>query len=235
MSEPEDQNIHTFPRKPFLLLLLALAALAGISLWFTAWCWPRYGESACGRYVLPIDFLMSLVIFALVTLVFDQRWGRLMAYAIMISFATVVGSLVARLFYTASAMPWDSIPVLLYYLQGMLTRMIYLILVQALIPAVLLRGYLRNDANRITLKSAALFGVIIGLVFTVSMAGLFWLVSIIQTGSVTPVFFLTWNDFLSALTLGLAGFLGVILGKWLRSRTPAPISGDGEDEQPGVS
>ena len=75
MSEPEDQNIHTFPRKPFLLLLLALAALAGVSLWFTAWCWPRFGESACGRYVLPIDFLMSLVIFALVTLVFDQSWA----------------------------------------------------------------------------------------------------------------------------------------------------------------
>ena len=151
----------------------------------------------------------------------------------MISFATVVGSLVARLLYTASAMPWDSIPVLLYYLQGALTRMIYLILVQALIPAAILRGYLRGDVNRITLKSAALFGVIIGIVFTVSMAGLFWLVSIIQTGSVTPVFILTWNDFLSALTLGLAAFLGVLAGKWLRSRTRTPISADREEEQPG--
>jgi hypothetical protein len=234
-NQPETQTINHVPTKPFLLLLLALAALAGISLWFTAWCWPRYGESACGRYVLPIDFLMSLVIFALVTLVFDQRWGKLIAYAVVISFATLVGSLIARLLYTAPAMPWDSIPVLLYYLQGALTRMLYLVLVQALLPAALLRGYLRGDVNRITLKSAALFGLIIGVTFTVSMAGLFWLVSLIQTGSVMPGFYFTWNDSLSALTLGLAGFLGVILGKRLRTRPPDPVAADGEDEQQAIS
>ncbi len=43
---------------------------------FTAWCWPRDGEQACGRYVLPVDFLMSLVIFTLVALVFDQSLGQ---------------------------------------------------------------------------------------------------------------------------------------------------------------
>jgi phosphoglycerol transferase MdoB-like AlkP superfamily enzyme len=216
MQEPQSPGLNPVSLKPFLLLLLALAVLAGVSLWLTAWCWPRYGESACGRYVLPIDFLTSLVIFALVALVFDQSWGRLIAFAIVISFATYVGSLVARLFYTAPAMPWYSVPVFLRYLQGALTRMIYLILIQALIPAAILRGYLRGDAEHITLKSAALFGVIIGVVFTVSMTGLFWLVSVIQTRSVTPDFFFPWNDFLSTLTLGLAAFLGVLAGKRLR-------------------
>jgi hypothetical protein len=78
MNTQYPQLRHPLPLKPFLLLLLALAVVAGASLWLTAWCWPRFGERACGIYGLPADFLMSLVLFALVTLVFDQSWGRLL-------------------------------------------------------------------------------------------------------------------------------------------------------------
>jgi apolipoprotein N-acyltransferase len=219
MEQIPNRDSSSFPTRPFVFLLLALVVMAGVSHWFTAWCWSRFGESACGRYVLPIDFLMSLVIFALVALVFDQRWGRLIICTIVISAAMYVGSLVARLIYTATAMPWDSIPVFLRYLQGALTRMIYLALVQALIPAAILRGVMRGDAQRITLKSSALFGLVIGVIFTVFMTGLFWLASVIQTGSVAPGYIFTWNDLLSALTLSLAAYLGALLGKRLRIRT----------------
>ncbi len=162
MSEPEDQTIHNLPRKPFLLLLLALAALAGVSLWFTAWCWPRYGESACGRYVLPIDLLMSLVIFALVTLVFDQRWGKLALYRCSSAWSSLPAVWSPACFYTATAIPFRSLPDLLCFLQASLLRLIYLVLIQTFVPAALLRlltgggktyhtserGSLRGDPGR---------------------------------------------------------------------------------------
>ena len=97
-------------------------------------------------------------------------------------------------------------------------RLIYPNLIQVLVPAAILRGLLRGDVQRITLKSAALFGVIMGVVFAVFMAGLFWLASVIQAGSVAPGYIFSWSDFLSALTLGLAAFLGVLLGKRLRAK-----------------
>jgi hypothetical protein len=216
MNQQTPKDPIPFPTKPFLLLLLALAVIGGVSLVFTAWCWPRYGEHACGQYVLPVDFLMSLVIFTLVALVFDQTWGRLILYCVAIGAAQLAGNLAARLIYTATAMPWDSVPIFLRYLQGALTRLIYLTLVQVLIPAAILRGLLRRDAQRITLPNAAAFGVIIGVVFTLFFAGLFWLASVIQPGSVAPGYIFTWNDFLSSLTVGLAACLGVLLGKTLR-------------------
>ena len=216
MNEDQSPKAPEFPTKSFLLLLLALAVIAGISLWFTAWCWPRYGESACGRYVLPVDFLMSLVIFTLVALVFDQRWGRLVLFCTAIGAAQLVGQLAARLLYTAPTMPWDSVPIFLRYLQGALTRLIYLTLIQVLIPVAILRGLLRRDAQRISLRSAAAYGVSIGVIFTLFFAGLFWLASVIQTGSVALGWYFTWNDFLSTLTVGLAACLGVLLGKALR-------------------
>ena len=173
MSESEKPYTYTLPLKPFLLLLLALAALAGISLWFTAWCWPRYGESACGRYVLPIDFLMSLVIFALVTLVFDQRWGKLALYSLLTALVIVAGSLVARMLYTATAIPLSSLPDLLRFLQASLLRLIYLALIQTFVPAALLRLLTRagdrthHDTERGSLRGdpgRAVWGIYDGFV-----------------------------------------------------------------------
>ena len=217
MNEDQLSEAPEFPTKPFLLLLLALAVIAGVSLVFTAWCWPRYGEQACGRYVLPVDFVMSLVIFTLVALVFDQPWGRLILYGLAISAAMILGSLVGRLILRAPALPFRSALDFLNYLAGALMRLIYPNLLQVLVPAAVLRGLLRRDWERITLPSAAAFGVMIGVIFTLFFAGLFWLASVIQPGSVAPGYIFTWNDFLSALTLGLAACLGVLLGKALRT------------------
>ncbi len=201
-----------------MFLLLALILVSGFSLWFTAWCWPRYGEQACGRYVLPIDFLMSLVIFTLAALVFDQPWGKLFLYAIGISLAMVLGNLLARLIYTAPALPFQSLADFWRYLQATLMRLLfYQALVQVFLPAAILRGLTRRDWERITLLNAAAFGVMIGVIFTLFIAGLFWLASIIQPGSIAPGYIFTWNNFLSSLTVGLAACLGVLLGKALRT------------------
>jgi hypothetical protein len=216
MSEPPSQELNPLPLKSFLLLLLALAVLAGLSLWLTAWCWPRYGESACGRIVLPVDFLMSLAIFALVTLVFDQRWVRLVLYSIAISAAVVFGSLIARMVYTATALPFQNLPDFLRYLEAALVRLLYLALIQIFVPAIILRLWLRREAQRINLNNAAMYGLIVGLLYTLFTTALFWLASIIQPGSVAPGSIITWNNLLSAPTLGLAAFLGVLLGKKLR-------------------
>ena len=216
MEQSLSSRVSPLQVKPFLLLLLALAVLAGVSLWLTAWCWPRYGESACGRIVLPVDFLMSLVIFTLATLVFDQRWVRLVLYSIAIGAAVVLGSLVARMIYTATAVPFQSFLELLRFLAAALLRLLYLALVQVLMPAAFLRGLLRRDAGRISYKNAALFGLVVGLVYAIFITALFWLASIIQPGSVAPGYIFTWSNMLSALVLGLAAFLGVLLGKKLR-------------------
>ncbi len=86
-----------------------------------------------------------------------------------------------------------------------------------LIPAAILRGLTHRDWERITLPNAAAYGVMLGVIFTLFFAGLFWLASVIQPGSVAPGYILTWNDFLSSLTVGLAACLGVLLGKALRT------------------
>ena len=191
-------------------MLLGLVVMAGISLWFTAWCWPRYGEQACGRYVLPVDFVMSLVIFTLVALVFDQPWGRLFLYCRGDRRCTVSrkpGS--PADLHCHQQCPGIAVPIFLRYLQGALTRLIYLTLVQVLIPAAILRGCAtRRDAQRITLPNAAAFGVIIGVVFTLFFAGLFWLASVIQPGSVAPGYIFTWNDFLSSSDGGAGSLPG---------------------------
>lgn len=214
-----QQGRQPLPLKPFLFLLLALLVTSGVSVWFTGWCWPRYGESACGRYVMPVDFLMSLVIMALVTLIFDQKWVRLILFGLLIGAVMIAGGLIARWIHSAPASPIPGYLNFLQYIFGLLLRLIYPNLIQVLVPAAILRGLLRGDVQRITLKTAALFGVIMGAVFTIFMAGLFWLASVIQTGSVAPGYVLSWNDLLSALTLGLAAILGVLLGKALRVRT----------------
>ena len=218
MQEPQSAHIKHLPTKPFLLLLLGLAMLAGVSLWLTAWCWPRYGEQACGRIVLPVDLLMSLVIFALVTLVFDQRWGKLVLYAILISSAIVVGSLVARLIYTSLALPFQGLPDFLRYLESALIRLIYLALIQVLIPAAILRGLLRGDGERITLANAASYGAIVGVLYALLTTALFGLAAVLQPGSVAPGYIFSLNNLLSALVLGLAAFLGVLTGKALGKR-----------------
>ena len=142
MDEDQSPEAPEIPAKSFLLVLLGLVVIAGISLWFTAWCWPRYGEQACGRYVLPVDFVMSLAIFTLVALVFDQPWGRLFLYAMGISVAMVLGNLLARLIYTAPALPFQSWPDFWRYLQAALMRLLfYQALVQVFVPAVILRAH----------------------------------------------------------------------------------------------
>ena len=216
MEESLSPVVRPLAAKPFLLLLLALVVLAGAESWFTAWCWPQYGERACGRYGLSLDFLMSLAIFALVALVFDQPWGRLILYSIVISAAAGLGGLAARLLLTAPGLPFPNIPELLRYLGVVLVRLIYLALMQALVPAAILRGLLRRDWERITLANAAAFGVIMCVVSALFITALFGLASVIQPGSVAPGYIFTWNDFFSALTLGLAACLGVLLGKVLR-------------------
>jgi hypothetical protein len=216
MNQPEAQTTHIFPTKPFLLLLLVLAALAGASLYLTAWCWPRYGEQACGRIVLPIDFLMSLAIFILVTLVFDQSWIRLALYSIVIALGIVFGSLLARMTYTATAIPFQSLPDFLRYLESTLLRMLYLALVQIFVPATILRLLTQREVGRITPKSAAVFGVILGALFVLFMTALFGLAAILQPGSVAPGYIFTWDNVLSGLTLGLAAFLGALAGRKLR-------------------
>jgi hypothetical protein len=216
VNEPEPQTTHSLPLKPFLLLLLALAALAGASLYLTAWCWPRYGEQACGRIVIPVDFLMSLAIFILVALVFDQPWGRLALYSLLIALVIVLGSLVARMVYTVTAIPFGSLPDFLRFLQSALLRMLYLALVQTFVPAAILRGLARRDVQRITVKNAAIFGVILGALYLLFTTGLFWAASILQPGSVAPGYIFTWDNGISGLMLGLAAFLGALAGKRLR-------------------
>ena len=217
MQASQPTTIKPLSLRPFLLLLLALAVLAGASLWLTAWCWPRYGERACSLYVQPVDFLMSLAIFALVTLVFDQSWGKLVLYSIAISAAVILGSLAARLIFTALALPFHSFPDFLSFLGSTLVRLLYLAAIQTFIPAAILRGLLRRDAQRITLKSAAIFGVILGAVYAIFITALFGLAAVLQPGSVAPVYNFTWTNMLSALTLGLAAFVGVLVGKRLRT------------------
>ena len=218
MDEQQPHTAIPLPTKPFLLLLLALAVLAGASVYLTAWCWPRYGEQACGRIVLPVDFLMTLVILTLVAMVFDQPWGKLVLYSIVISAAVVLGSLFARMIYTASALPIQSMPDLMRYLATVLMRLLYLALIQTFVPAAILRLLLRREAQRITLKNAALYGVILGVLYAAFTTAVFGLAAIIQPGSVAPGSIFNWNNLLSALTMGLAAFLGVLLGKRLRAK-----------------
>jgi hypothetical protein len=216
MNQPEPQTTHLFPTKPFLLLLLVLAALAGASLYLTAWCWPRYGEQACGRIVLPVDFLMSLAIFTLVTLIFDQGWGKLVLYSFVTSAAIVLGSMVARQIYTGTALPFQGSSDFLRYLESALLRMLYLALIQTFVPACILRLLTRREVGRIRPKSAAVFGVILGSLFVLFMTALFGLASVLQPGSIAPGYIFTWDNVLSGLTLGLAAFLGALIGKKLR-------------------
>jgi len=217
MSIPDPQPGHAFPTKPFLLLRLVLAVLAGASLWLTAWCWPRFGERACGIYVLPVDFLMSLTIFTLVTLVFDKPWGKLLLFSIAISAAAVLGIVVARLINNAWFEPLQGYIEVLRFLGTSIIRIVYMALIQTIIPAAILRGLVRQDALRITIKRAALFGVILGLGYAIFITGLFGMASIIQPGSVAPGYIFTWGNIYSALILGLAAFAGVLLGRALRN------------------
>jgi apolipoprotein N-acyltransferase len=134
----------------------------------------------------------------------------------LIGVVAILGSMVASKINIGPASPFQGFGELPGNVMASLGRLVYLALIQTVIPAAILRGLVRRDVQRVTVANSALFGAILGLGYAVFITSLFWIASLIQPGSVAPGYILTWQNMYGALTLGLAAWAGVLLGKVLR-------------------
>jgi hypothetical protein len=196
----------------FWLALLALVLLGLLEHTFITWCWPRYGESACTRFSLPLNFLLDLAFFVLVVLVFERRWRDVLLVGLLGVTAYQAGAMVRALggglagegqpfFVSAAAL-----------VAAWLVRTLFLALLRVVIPAAILR-WLARRAGGLTNRSSVLFGATMAAFAAVYHIALFGGASIVSPGSVAPGYIFTPLDLLGALLTGLAGWLAVVIGR----------------------
>jgi len=201
----------------FWLALLALLLLGIFESRFIAWCWPTYGESACGRYSLPLNFVLDLAFFLLVVLVFDHAWWAVLLVSVVALEVYHAGNLVRALPGVFGGEGQPFLTQAASFLAGWAIMTLIQTLLRFLVPAAILRWLARRSGG-LSSRAAVLFGVSVAAFAAAYHIALFGGAAIVSPGSVAPGYIFTPLDLVGALLTGLAAWLAVLIGRAVRVR-----------------
>ena len=213
-ARPPGRLIQT---PAFWLGFLALLLLGIFESRFIAWCWPTYGESACGRYSLPLNFVLDLAFFLLVVLVFDHAWWAVLLVSVVALEVYHAGNLVRALPGVFGGEGQPFLTQAASFLAGWAIMTLIQTLLRFLVPAAILRWLARRSGG-LSSRAAVLFGVSVAAFAAAYHIALFGGAAIVSPGSVAPGSIFTPLDLLGALLTGLAAWLAVLIGRAVRVR-----------------
>ena len=214
LAQPARPPVRLLRLPAFWLGLLALLLLGIFESRFIAWCWPVYGESACTRYSLPLNFVLDLAFFLLVALVFDRSWWAVLLAGLLAVVVYHAGSLVRVLPGGSSG---EGLAQAATSLAGWLFMALFQALLRFILPAAILRVLVRR-AGELSSRTAILFGTLVAAYAAAYHIALFGGAAIVSPGSVAPGYIFTPLDLLGALLTGLAAWLAVLIGRAVRVR-----------------